>query len=239
MTSLWYSAVQMAAIAPSPLEDLGLLRDRLGSERAVGRVLGKGQRTVWGWLQKEHKLQARSVDLIRGATAVVDRITVERDYAPAELEYVLGTPWDALGGTPPAELIKAGRAEEVLAALGETEVSMPMWKQELRRELDESIRARLEGEGPLREGFVFLRALDEEETMTFAGAARRTLDASADEDAFDAYLAPYWARLTAPQQATAAVIEPDPDEPTDEGEFNIDDLLIIDGGMASLRFLER
>lgn len=240
LTLLCYSAVQMATMAPSPLDDLGLLRDRLGSERAVGRVLGKGQRTVWGWLQKEHKLQPRSVKLIRGATAVVDRITVERDYAPSELEYVLESPWEALGGTPPSELIKAGRAEEVLAALGETEVTMPHWKQEFRRELDESVKARLEGEGLLHEGFVFLRVLGDEETTEFAGAARRSLDASANEEAFNAFLAPYWERLSGVATTTApTVIQPDRDEPASEGEFNIDDLLIIDGGMASLRFLER
>lgn len=104
------------AIAPSPREELGILCQRLGSESAAARLLGKNKKTVWEWVNRPQKLQERSVRAIHGAALVVERIVSEHDYDATELEYVLRTPWPALGAAP-AELIRNGQAEMVVAVL--------------------------------------------------------------------------------------------------------------------------
>ncbi len=228
------------SIAPSPRQEVDLLCEWLGSVSATARILGKDARTIRGWVNTPQKMQRRSATLVHAAAQVVDRMA-RSGYDPTQLEHVLVMPWPALKGQPPVELIQAGRAHEVLEVLPQPSVAAAVavqpWRLELENELDVSLAARLGGGGPLHEAFLFLRALSDAEAKAFGYVARDALKGSPDEETFDAFLAPYWARLAAspPDRPAPAVIELHPDDAGADDDFNIDDLLIVDGGMTSSR----
>jgi uncharacterized protein (DUF2384 family) len=235
----------MAVIAAhQPQEELAELCRLVGSQNGAARVLGRPKALVSRWRQQPDRLRPQSIRLISDTWAVT-RKAAEVFGLGTQLEAVLLAPRPEFGYERPAELIQSGRTDELLARLselaGETEaiaIAAPEWKQQLDRELEESIAARVDGGGRLHESFVFLLGFDAEEAEAFAAEARAALAEAANEDQFDAFLAPQWERYEPTARPEPAVATLDPDEEPAEDEFNIDDLLLVSGGMASRRFRE-
>lgn len=226
-----------------PHEALQRLVQLAPSDRALAAALGTDNHAVAAWRKGTRRMRRPYVDLLPYMDAVAERLA-EAGVPSRDVVYVLQQPWPALGTKPPAEVLKTGSLTAVLEAVPTVAgsatpagVAEPAWKADVRAELDASLLSRLRQGGQLHESFSFLLALEPHEAVAFAEQARHELDRAAGEDEFDAFLAPYWQRLREHKPVERrTVIEADPDEPAPGEPFSIDDLLILDGGMASRLF---
>src|SRR5918999_122820 len=185
----------MAVLAPHrPDEELAELCVLVGSQNGAARVLGRPKAQVSRWRQNPDQMRPQSIRLIGDAWAVT-RKAAEIYGRGAQLEAVLVAPRPELGYCRPAELIRSGRADELLALLNEVatedaevESLAAPWRQELERELEESVAARTDGSGQLHESFVFLLGFDAQESEAFAAEARAALAEATSASHFDAFL---------------------------------------------------
>lgn len=235
----------MAIAVHSPHDEIAELSRLVGSQNGVARVLGRTPAVLSRWSHQPDKIRPTGRRLLSEALAVTSKVA-DVYGIEGQLESLLVTPRPELGYLLPAELIREGRAEELVKRLDQlaggeafavpvhsAETAGMTWKVDLQQELDES----LAGER-LHEGFVFLAALTQEQREEFAGLARKELAAADSEEEFDRFLEPYWQQLqAAPRHVAVTTIPPEPGEESVHDEFNIDDLLIPDdGGMTSRRF---
>ena len=86
----------------------------------VARILGRDPKTVQRWLRQETAPRWEVREIVLALNVVLERLAEVID--PATAEDWLFTPVPSLGYERPADLIRAGRAREVLTlidALGE------------------------------------------------------------------------------------------------------------------------
>jgi hypothetical protein len=232
----------------TPRDELEELRVELGSQRAVARVLGKSQRQVWEWFARSTRIQPENARLINDVWAVCEAI--KSRVGAVELEHVLEMRWPTLMYRCPVDLIRAGNTDFVLEAVaaGPPEEAAPSddsegdaaFVEQVRSELEVSIRARLEDVGQVHEDFLFLFDMDDDQVMTFAGTARRTLDQAPSAADWEAFIDSQWeGSVAAPERRWDPVTAPritDLELADSSNGLELADLLLPGGAMASRRF---
>ncbi len=88
----------------------------VGSRRQVARLLGVHHGRISAWLASARP-RAAAVRRIADAAAVVDALAARGGSSPDAIVSLLEAPWAELNGARPSELIAAGQAAEVLAAV--------------------------------------------------------------------------------------------------------------------------
>jgi transcriptional regulator with XRE-family HTH domain len=88
----------------------------VGSRRQVARLLGVHHGRISAWLGSSRP-RAAALRRIADAAAAVEALAARGGSSPDAIVSLLEAPWDELNGARPSELIAAGRAAEVTAAV--------------------------------------------------------------------------------------------------------------------------
>ena len=102
-------------IALSTREELAELERCLGSQAAVARVMGRDPSIVSRWMSAPTRRLNRASCAAVGAAYVVVNALLSQE--STEIEHVLTSPWPALDGHAPCELIARGKSEPILEAI--------------------------------------------------------------------------------------------------------------------------
>lgn len=89
-----------------------VMRDTSIDAAGVARILGRDPRTVQRWLRQETAPRWDAREIVLALNVVLERLAGVMD--PAAAQDWLFTPVPALDNERPADLIRAGRAREVL-----------------------------------------------------------------------------------------------------------------------------
>jgi hypothetical protein len=239
----------IAAIPLPPRRQLEAIVALLDSQAAAARVLSKRYASeISRLLGTDRRPNRTTCAQINSAYLVVSRLA-EQGYEGREIAPVLTQPWVALDGRAPSELIAAGDADSVIEAI-ERQFQTPEdsmedtpksrdaapWTLERHSEISRNVQAQLTGQEPLDEDYVFLTTMSEDEAMSFAGAARRTLEAASTEADYEAYLDAQWESFAPPPAPAPATAEREAEPLHAKSVIELDELLLPGGAMASRRF---
>jgi transcriptional regulator with XRE-family HTH domain len=110
----------------------------VGSRRQVARLLGVHHGRISAWLGGSRP-RAAALRRIADAAAVVEALAARGGSSPDAIVSLLEAPWDELNGVRPSELIAAGRAAEVTAAVRRSAASRGGRKLNVERELVDAL----------------------------------------------------------------------------------------------------